>query len=157
MIRPVADLLPHQPPMRLIEHILAFDTTQLWASTAVNRISWCTPDGLPACYGLELMAQTAAAFFTLRAGDTAQPRQGMLIACRKFDTRMASYPARAKLLIHAQLQSALPTDPGSSALVKFNGAIMLFDADAALPVEPAQLAACSADNAVSAANLSVYI
>jgi len=154
---PAAQLLPHQPPMRLIEHVLAYDDRQLWATTAVAQIPFTLDGELRACYGLELMAQTAAAYFTLRAGSDAQPRQGMLIACRKFDTAKAAYPAAATLLIHAQLQSSLPTNAGSSALVKFGGTIRVIDAADALPVEPEQLSALSSRNIVSTASLSVYI
>ena len=153
----VAELLPHQPPMRLLDRILAFDTRQVCAVTAINTLPFRSPQGLHACYGLELMAQTAAAFFTLHTTQDAPPRQGMLIACRQFSTRIAHYPVDSCLVIHARLASALPNDATSPALVKFDGQIAVFDAPDAIPTADNELFGLDAKDVVTQATLSVYL
>ncbi len=157
MTYPAADLIPHQPPMRLIEQVVAYDINQLWATTAVAKLPFATADGLRTCFGLELMAQTAAAFFSLQAGDKAAPRQGMLISCRQFSSQVAAFAVDAELLIHAQLQSPLPTDASRSALVKFGAVIAVLDTANLTSADPTRLTALCADQAVADASLAVYI
>lgn len=152
-----ATLLPHQPPMRLIDEIVAWDEQQICALADPAASPFADEHGLPACFGLELMAQTAAAFFTLQAGAGATPRQGMLIASRQFHTDLAHYPVHSHLLIHARLNSALPTDESKAALVKFTARIALCENKDSIPALQARLLKIEDAPIVSAADLSVYL
>ena len=158
-MRPVAELLPHQPPMRLLEQILVHDTEQICAISVVNRVPFTTTHGLPAWFGLELMAQTAAAFFTLQAAQQSQPRQGMLIACPQFATTVSHYAPDQTLLIRARLASRLPDNTTAPALVKFDGEITALDDT----IAPSVCTAVGFDpqtmltEPVSQASLSVYL
>ena len=154
----VADLLPHQPPMRLLDRVLAWDANQVWALAMVDEeMPFATAAGLRACYGLELVAQAAAAFFTLCGGDESPPRQGMLIASRSFTTRLSHYPLPCRLLIHARLASPLPPDAAGSALVKFTGDIVLLEDVGDAPAQPDALQALCDERAITEVNLSVYL
>lgn len=158
-MRPVAELLPQQPPMRLLDQVLAHDTQQIYAISAVSGVPFTTAQGLPAWFGLELMAQAAAAFFTLQATQQAPPRQGMLIACPRFTTSVSHYAAEQVLLIHARLASRLPDNAAAPALVKFDGEITTLDDT----IAPPSLTATGFDpqnvrvEPVSQASLSVYL
>ena len=153
----VAELLPHQPPMRWLDQILAFDAQQVCALTTVQTLPVLGAQGLHACFGLELMAQTAAAFFTLQTTDNGPPRQGMLIACRQFTTQVAAYPVDSRLVIHVRLTSPLPHDASSPALVKFDGQIAVFDDADAIPTTDNELFSIDANDVATQATLSVYL
>ena len=152
-----AALLPHQPPMRLIDEVVAWDERQICAIAGTATSTYTDTNGLPSCFGLELMAQASAAFFTLQAGADATPRQGMLIASRKFRTELAHYPLHGKLLIHARLNSALPPDANKPALVKFAARIALFESKDSIPDATEQFLSFEGLPIVSEADLSVYL
>lgn len=61
---PIAELLPHAGDMILIDQILAFDEEQIHTRLTVKPDGlFNLPDGsLPAWVGIELMAQSVAAF-----------------------------------------------------------------------------------------------
>ncbi len=150
-------LIPHQPPMRLIDQVLAFDEHQVWAT--VNPSEDCifaTPAGIPACLGLEYLAQTAAAFFSLQASTDRPPRAGKLVACQKLITRQAYFAFLQPLLLRVTLTSRLPPVVTQQALVKFAGAV--FPAPTALPKPglPEQLADMVGEP-ICTAELSVYL
>jgi predicted hotdog family 3-hydroxylacyl-ACP dehydratase len=145
-------LLPHEPPMLLLDAVHAYDDGSLSATASVSAGSpFVSGLGMRACFGLEVMAQAAAAFFTLRAGSDAPPRQGMLIASRRFQTSLSHYPLDSVLLVQVTLASALPADDVGRALVKFDGAITVLEGDQPLPSNSLHL-----DNATEA-SLSVYL
>ncbi len=144
--------------MRLIDRVLQHDSQQLWAEVRTTRTSvFATDHGVPAYIGLEYMAQTAAAFFTLQATDATPPKQGMLIACRKYTTNRAHFPLQDRLIIYAQLASRLPADSAGRGLVKFTAQIYI--PTEALPADPSLevLAQLATQQAVTAADLSVFL
>ncbi len=143
--------------MRWLDQILAFDAQQVCALATVQTLPVLGAQGLHACFGLELMAQTAAAFFTLQTKDNAPPRQGMLIACRQFTTQIAHYPVDSRLIIHARLASAMPHDASSPALVKFDGQIVVFHDPDAIPATGNELFSLDANDVATQATLSVYL
>ncbi len=154
----VADLLPHQPPMRLIESVLANDAHEIWATSAIDSsFPFAGPRGLRACFGLEMVAQAAAAFLTLIGNDDGLPRPGMLIACRQFDSTVAHYPSNCRLLIHARLDSRLPSDATGPALVKFSGDVTVFQASSAMPTEVDELLRQHNSTVDTKVSLSVYL
>ncbi len=156
--------------MQLIDGILSSNATELWAETTpAGGAPFATRHGVRACAGLEYLAQAAAAFFTLLAQPGAPPRQGMLVACRRYHTLQPHYAFQQQLLLRVQLASQFSPDTPSARLVKFNGSIYLAPSRLqAVPEEEARgearreelnsiLADIKTHTAVSAADLSVYL
>jgi predicted hotdog family 3-hydroxylacyl-ACP dehydratase len=81
---PIAALLPHQPPMLLLDKVVAYDDTTLIASVAITESSlFLAPEGVPGYVGIEYMAQACGAFAGAQALDTGQPvKIGFLLGTR---------------------------------------------------------------------------
>lgn len=102
---PLAELLPHAGDMILIDRIESFDEEQIHAHLTVRAGGlFNRPDGsLPAWTGIELMAQTVAAYAGCRARQSGQPVElGFLLGTRKYECAVDSFPLGAHLHIHAQ-------------------------------------------------------
>lgn len=100
-----ADLLPHAGDMILIDEVLSFDDEQIRTRLSVRPGGLFTrADGsLPAWVGIELMAQSVAAYAGCQARSKNQPvALGFLLGTRKFECNVEHFPAGAELLIHAQ-------------------------------------------------------
>jgi predicted hotdog family 3-hydroxylacyl-ACP dehydratase len=84
---PVAELVPHRPPMILIDEILDIGEKSLSARVALTERSPFVEDGkLPALVTLEYMAQSIAAFAgAARRAEGKPVRLGLLIACREME------------------------------------------------------------------------
>lgn len=100
---PLAQLLPHAGDMILIDQVLAFDDEQIHTRLTVRPDGlFSRPDGgLPAWVGVELMAQSVAAF----AGCHARQRGdevalGFLLGSRKFECNVDHFPVGTELSIH---------------------------------------------------------
>lgn len=102
---PVAELVPHAGNMVLLDEVLSCDTEAIEVRLKVR------PDGLlsaadgslPAWTGIELMAQTVAAYAGCRARQSGQPVElGFLLGTRKYECAVDSFPLGAHLHIHAQ-------------------------------------------------------
>nr|WP_314525683.1 hotdog family protein [uncultured Pseudomonas sp.] len=100
---PLAELLPHAGDMILIEQILSFDEEQIHTRLTVRPNGlFNRPDGsLPAWVGIELMAQSVAAY----AGCHARQRGdaialGFLLGTRKFECNVEHFPVGTELTIH---------------------------------------------------------
>lgn len=100
---PLAELLPHAGDMILIEQILSFDDEQIHTRLTVtpgglfNR----TDGSLPAWVGIELMAQSVAAYAGCHArarGDAVE--LGFLLGTRKFECNVEHFPVGTELTIH---------------------------------------------------------
>ena len=101
---PLAELLPHAGDMILIDGIDSFDEEQIHAHLTVRPGGlFNRPDGsLPAWVGIELMAQTVAAYAGCRARQQGKPVElGFLLGTRKFECDVEYFPADAHLRIHA--------------------------------------------------------
>ncbi|MDF0734037.1 hotdog family protein [Pseudomonas entomophila] len=102
---PLAELLPHAGDMILIDQVDSCDEEQIHTRTAVRPGGlFNREDGsLPAWLGLELMAQSVAAYAGCRARRLGQPVElGFLLGTRKFECNVEHFPAGAELHIHAQ-------------------------------------------------------
>ena len=101
---PLAELIPHAGDMILIDQVLAFDEEQIQTCLTVRAGGlFNEADGsLPAWVGVELMAQSVAAFAGCQArskGDAV--KLGFLLGSRKFECNVAHFPAGSELNIHA--------------------------------------------------------
>ncbi|MEK1910631.1 MULTISPECIES: hotdog family protein [Pseudomonas] len=101
---PLAELLPHAGDMILIDQVLGFDEEQIRTRLTVK------PDGLfnradgslPAWVGIELMAQSVAAYAGCHARQKGQAVElGFLLGTRKFECNVEHFPAGSELQIHA--------------------------------------------------------
>ena len=101
---PLAQLLPHAGDMILIDQVLAFDQEQIHTRFTVRAGGlFNREDGsLPAWVGVELMAQSVAAYAGCRArvqGDRVE--LGFLLGTRKFECNVDHFPLGCELHIHA--------------------------------------------------------
>lgn len=97
---PLETLIPHRPPMVLVDEILAFDGEAKSVTAAVTiRPEWCE-----SWVAIELMAQTAAALAGLQdraEGYTGAPRPGFLLGTRKLTLRIPQFAVGQRYLIQA--------------------------------------------------------
>ncbi|NMX30689.1 hotdog family protein [Pseudomonas sp. WS 5413] len=100
---PLAELLPHAGDMILIDQVLAFDEEQIRTRVTVKPDGlFNRPDGsLPAWVGVELMAQSVAAYAGCRARQNGEAVElGFLLGTRKFECNVEHFPAGSELTIH---------------------------------------------------------
>ena len=100
---PLAELLPHAGDMILIEQILSFDDEQIHTRLTVKPGGlFNRPDGsLPAWVGIELMAQSVAAYAGCHARQKGNAVElGFLLGTRKFECNVEHFPAGTELIIH---------------------------------------------------------
>ena len=100
---PLAELLPHAGDMILIDSIERFDDEQIFTRLTVKSEGlFNLPDGsLPAWVGVELMAQSVAAFAGCHARQKGNPVElGFLLGTRKFECNVEAFPAGTDLTIH---------------------------------------------------------
>ncbi|HEX4551518.1 hotdog family protein [Pseudomonas sp.] len=100
---PLAELLPHAGDMILIDRILSFDEEQIHTRLTVKPDGlFNLPDGsLPAWVGVELMAQSVAAFAGCHARQKGNPVElGFLLGTRKFECNVDAFAAGSELTIH---------------------------------------------------------
>jgi predicted hotdog family 3-hydroxylacyl-ACP dehydratase len=100
---PLAELLPHAGDMILIDGITSFDDEQIYTTLTVKPDGlFSLPDGsLPAWVGIELMAQSVAAFAGCHARQKGNPAElGFLLGTRKFECNVEAFPVGSELTIH---------------------------------------------------------
>lgn len=100
---PLAELLPHAGDMILIDSISSFDDEQIYTRLTVKPDGlFNLPDGsLPAWVGIELMAQSVAAFAGCHARQKGNPVElGFLLGTRKFECNVQAFPAGSELTVH---------------------------------------------------------
>lgn len=100
---PLAELLPHAGDMILIDAIERFDDEQIFTRLTVKSDGlFNLPDGsLPAWVGVELMAQSVAAFAGCHARQKGNPVElGFLLGTRKFECNVEAFAPGSELSIH---------------------------------------------------------
>ena len=108
--------LPQQPPMRLLDALLAADDQRCTALARVDPAAWYAgPDGsAPGWIGLEWMAQAVAAHHGLRHRDRGgAPKLGYLLGTRAYACDLPAFPAHAAAEVDATAQE---TDPSGLSL-----------------------------------------
>ncbi|MCL6414059.1 3-hydroxy-fatty acyl-ACP dehydratase [Aestuariirhabdus sp. Z084] len=101
---PVNDCLIHQPPMRMVERLLAIDEANVRCSLVLHDDNpFITEQGqLPASLGIELMAQAIALFggyHCLNRGE--EVRVGYLIGSRRYHSTRPFFALGCELIIEA--------------------------------------------------------
>lgn len=100
---PPAELLPHAGDMILIDQVLSFDEEQIHTRVTVKPGGLFNRDdgSLPAWVGIELMAQSVAAYAGCRARQKGEAVElGFLLGTRKYECNVEHFPAGAELTIH---------------------------------------------------------
>ena len=127
---PIAELVPHAGPMRLLERVLAHDPMRTLCEVRVDESAlFAGDDGrVPVWVGLEYMAQAIAAHAGLVARAAGEPpRAGLLLGSRRLRFFGDAFARGERLRVEVQPLRA------SAALVAF--ACSLRDASGALRAE----------------------
>jgi predicted hotdog family 3-hydroxylacyl-ACP dehydratase len=101
---PIAELLPHAGDMILIDRVLRFAEEDIETQLRVRAGGlFNQADGsLPAWVGIELMAQSVAAYAGCQARLLGEPTElGFLLGTRNFQCNVDRFPLGAELHIHA--------------------------------------------------------
>ncbi len=106
---PVSDLVPHGPPMRLIDRILRADPTTMTAEVRITRDSlfFVPGRGVASYAGVEYIAQTVSAHASWRerqADPAARPRIGFLLGSRQIAPAVSWFPEGAVLEVRVEEQ-----------------------------------------------------
>lgn len=100
----LSELLPHRPPMLLLDRIVAFDDESAACEVEIRESSTFFVAGcVPAWVALEYCAQTIAAYAGLKAhAGGGQPKIGLLVAARELRLYVAAFHAGDSLLIRVR-------------------------------------------------------
>jgi predicted hotdog family 3-hydroxylacyl-ACP dehydratase len=101
---PIAELLPHAGDMILLDEVLHFSEEDVQTRLCVRPGGlFNQADGsLPAWVGIELMAQSVAAYAGCQARQAGVPVQlGFLLGTRNFQCNVERFPAGVELQIKA--------------------------------------------------------
>ncbi len=101
---PVAELLPHGPPMILIDEVVEAAEGRIAARVTLRPGSmFVEGDRVPAIVAIEYMAQTIGAYAGLRARATGHPpRIGFLLGTRELTLEVDAFAVGDELRIEAR-------------------------------------------------------
>jgi predicted hotdog family 3-hydroxylacyl-ACP dehydratase len=98
----MAELLPHEPPMVLLDSVIGWQAGKLKAAVEIRATSLFVHPGrgAPAHVGIEYMAQACGAYAGLEAKAAGQPiRPGFLLGTRHYMSRAAWFGIGERLVI----------------------------------------------------------
>lgn len=97
--------VPHRRPLLLPEAIVSLSERGCVTQLEVDPTAWYADENgaMPAWIGLELMAQSAAAFNGWQHRHSPTPKGGVLLGTRRFSATRPSFPAGSGLEIQAEL------------------------------------------------------
>ena len=102
---PIVELVPHRPPMLLLDRVLSYDGECVVCETVLEHHSPFAAQGeVPALVGIEYMAQAIAAGAGLSAieNGNAAGRTGFLLGCRNLMIAVDSFQVGDRLTIEAR-------------------------------------------------------
>jgi predicted hotdog family 3-hydroxylacyl-ACP dehydratase len=123
---PIVELVPHKPPMLLLDRVLSYSTNFVSCEVEIRTDSPFVRDGaVPAIVGVEYMAQCVAAFAGLSARDKGEPaRIGFLLGSRDLRVDADAFVVGDRLTIEARRDWG-ENDLGSFACRVYRGAAVL--------------------------------
>ncbi|MBA1262259.1 ApeP family dehydratase [Stutzerimonas sp. NM35] len=100
---PIAELLPHAGDMILLDGVESFDEDSVTTRLTVRPGLLSQPDGgLPAWVGIEIMAQSVAAFAGCQGRRAGLPVElGFLLGTRNYQCNVEAFPPGSELRIRA--------------------------------------------------------
>jgi predicted hotdog family 3-hydroxylacyl-ACP dehydratase len=101
---PLRELVPHRPPMLLLDRVLSYSSDVVTCEVQIHAGSLFLEDGqVPAVVGLEYMAQSVAAFagLTARGGGQAA-RIGLLLGSRELCFATDGFQLGDRLIVEAR-------------------------------------------------------
>ena len=101
---PITQLVPHRGAMLLIDRLVADDAESVRVEASIKPDQlFLAAQGLPAWGGIELMAQTVAAFAGLRRIESKLPVQlGFLLGTRRYECTRPFFDVGTRLEIAAR-------------------------------------------------------
>ena len=103
---PVSSLVPHSPPMILIDSILDYSDTHLLAAVDIREQSMfydAALGGVPAWVGVEYMAQSISAWAGVQAKQQGQPiKLGLLLGSRRLKLSEKVLAAGQRYLVRVE-------------------------------------------------------
>lgn len=102
---PIVELLPHKPPMVLLDRVRGWDDGELEAEIEIRPgLPFHRPgEGVPAHVGIEYMAQACGAYVGLEAKSAAQPvRIGFLLGTRAYHAQTAYFRDGERLSVQVR-------------------------------------------------------
>lgn len=101
---PIKDLLPHDPPMVLLDGVEACQEDFIHTSLVIRQeIPFCENGAVPAYVGLEYMAQAVAAWSGWIARQQGlAPKIGFLLGARRLTLNVTHFKIAEKLDIYAK-------------------------------------------------------
>lgn len=101
---PVSELLPHDPPMVLLDRVTAYSESALTAEVDIGRDSLlCGETGVPGWVGIEYMAQAVAAHAGYRGRlEGRAPVIGYLLGTRAYHCALPEFPKGETLQVHVE-------------------------------------------------------
>jgi predicted hotdog family 3-hydroxylacyl-ACP dehydratase len=99
---PIAELLPHAPPMVLLDAVIASEPGKLSAVVDIRTTSrfYLPERGVPAHVGIEYMAQACGAYAGLEARKAGKPiRMGFLLGTRHYASTVSWFQAGERLVV----------------------------------------------------------
>lgn len=102
----VADVVPHQDAMCLLDRIVYCDAERIEVEVRVPSVGlFVTPGGIPAWIGIEYMAQAIAAWAGCRERrDQRPPGIGFLLGSRRYSSARDTFPTGTLLHVHARCE-----------------------------------------------------
>ncbi|MBK2105966.1 ApeP family dehydratase [Francisella philomiragia] len=106
----IGDLIPHKPPMRLVDEFIAFEDNAVHCRTIVTDGDIFFDkqlDGIPHWVAVEIMAQTAASYgraskLASSNASTNEPPVAFLLSVRGYKTDVKRYETGSVLDIFAE-------------------------------------------------------
>lgn len=100
----IVELLPHAPPMVLLDRVVAAGDEQLSAEVTIRADSeFCREGRVGAWVGIEYMAQTVAAWSGWQARQRGEPvKVGFLLGTRRYDAPRPEFRVGETLLVYVE-------------------------------------------------------
>jgi predicted hotdog family 3-hydroxylacyl-ACP dehydratase len=119
----VVDLLPHKPPMVLLDRVVMVEFSRAATSVKIRPgIPFFREGGVSSLAGIEYMAQTVAILSGWSdRGKGLPPKLGFLLSVREYDSELAVFPDGANLRVEVSHSW------GEGEMMRFEGTIVDVD------------------------------
>ena len=104
-MRDIKDLVTHRPPLLLLDSVRETGKEFIETQVRVDPAAWYADANgdMPAWFGVELMAQTVAAYSGAAKAPGEEPAIGYLLGTRVYTATVPVFPAGAELRVMARL------------------------------------------------------